>query len=184
MAKSLRTWRGTLCLIVRQSTTSTQTSRLTVRSRWRATRASLARRQLRRRQSKLPTHKCHPPLSRAQRGTTRTPPYHARPGANMEPQVQLPLDVLQRRSLHRRVQETHASRNQSKLLLPHHPVRTLGYTILDLSRPFRRICPHPRGEQCAILKYGVLPPNVPLELRHVLPPPCTRKHKILLARGA
>lgn len=62
-------------------------------------------------------HQCHHPEPGAQRGAGRHAAEHARPGAHVEPQVQLPVDLLQRRALHRRVQEEDASSHQGRSAL-------------------------------------------------------------------
>ncbi len=64
------------------------------------------------------------------------------------------------------------------------PQRTLGRPLLDQQRPLLRIRRHARGAKDPIWQPRLLPPNVPLELGHVLPAPRTGTRPLLLARRA
>ena len=69
----------------------------------------------------LGAHQRHPAGARAQRGARGHAPGHARSGADVEPQVQLPLDLFQRRAVQRGVQEEDTSRDQGRV-----PIRYVG----------------------------------------------------------
>lgn len=56
-------------------------------------------------QPKQRAHKCRHYILGTQRGGQRYAAEHVGPGANVEPQVQLPVDILQRQTIHGGVQE-------------------------------------------------------------------------------
>ena len=62
--------------------------------------------------------------------------------------------------------------------------RTLGRPQLDQQRPLRRIRKDARRARNPIRPLSILPPNVPLEQRHVLQTPRSQRHPLLLASRA
>ena len=60
--------------------------------------------------------------------------------------------------------------------------RTLGRPQLDQQRPLRRIRKNARRARNPIRPLSIVPPNVPLEQRHVLQTPRPQRHPLLLAR--
>ena len=62
--------------------------------------------------------------------------------------------------------------------------RTLGRPQLDQQRPLRRIRKNARRARNPIRPFSILPPNVPLEQRHVLQTSRPQRHPLLLARRA
>ncbi|CRK43471.1 hypothetical protein BN1723_019201, partial [Verticillium longisporum] len=108
----------------------------------------------------------------------------ARPRAHLEPQVQLPVDLLQRRPLHRRVQAPHRRRHQRRGPLRGHPQGALGHAVVDQQGPLPRVDQDAQGERHPVRRQGLLPLHVPLEQRHVLQAPGPRQHALLLARRA
>ena len=153
---------------------------------WRTARTitSSRRPQLRPRQPLQRPNQRHTIEPRSKQRDGRLSPEHARPGANMEPQIQLPLDLHQRRALHRRIQTSNPSANKSQMRIPHHPQRALGRPQLDQQGPNARERRLPQSPRRTVRAHAILPPNVPMEQWLLLQTPRSARIPILLARGA
>lgn len=92
---------------------------LTILSNWRTRRSVMAshRKRLCPRQQRLSPHQRGANLARPKRRAGRADPDDARFGKHMEQQIQLPVDLLQRQAVHRRIQEAHPSRDKSQVFI-------------------------------------------------------------------
>lgn len=99
----------------------------------------------------------------------------------MEPQIQLPMDLHQRRPVHGGIQERDQETLESRDQVRDHPERALGHPKLDQQGHDERERKATGRAERTIRELAELPPNVSLEQRLVLQAPGAARHAVLLA---